>query len=176
MTNEQIKQATFPYGFPEDAKRAVIEFLQSGKPENLLRLSNNDLDNFARENRCKMNGVNDVIAAIIEDALECRVKNRHTPFTADEMDAMRRIFGNEPHIRYDGPEFSENVARITDGDLQITVFKLRNGGYNLYYDFEGDMHSSDCYETDTLDDLPEMVRIAYGSRKNGEAEQERKAQ
>jgi len=85
-------------------------------------------------------------------------------YTETEIETMKNVFGTDPILK----ESQSNIAIIVDehDDLQIDILKLRDGTYGFWYGFKDDFNEYDAYESNTLDDLPEMVRIAYGSRKN----------
>lgn len=84
-------------------------------------------------------------------------------YTETEIETMKNVFGTDPILN----ESQSNIAIIVDehDDLQIDILKLLDGTYGFWYGFKDDFNEYDAYESDTLNDLPELVKIAYSSRK-----------
>ena len=83
-----------------------------------------------------------------------------TQFNESEISEMTKVFGTEPIWHSD-----DYIGTISDGELQIDIYKLLDGNYKLVYGFKNDFNQYQDYETDTLNDLPELVKIAYASKK-----------
>ena len=88
------------------------------------------------------------------------MKKENNKFNETEISEMASVFGTEPTWHSD-----DNIATITDGELQIDIYKLLDGNYTLVYGFKNDFNQYQDYESDTLNDLPELVKIAYASKK-----------
>lgn len=84
-----------------------------------------------------------------------------TTFTAVELDEMKKLFGTAPLF------CDANSVVVRDGDMAISIRKLRDGTFDLYYYFDSKPNgdASITYNTETLADLPELVKMANDSSK-----------